>query len=180
VTTAHELAVGALRSGHPDGRCDHELANKLATSLVALSDWIHSHAALAPLPAGAKQSEGDKPPAAPSSEIPVAPLNATEGNGGDKPKPNSPKLGRRKLVASTDPKAKAKHNVYSLIRAAKEQNTKLKGPADLSDHFKDNRDFKEQVKAAGLKFGEKLFRAAREWMTRNPTVRHEMPSRNDS
>ena len=94
VTTAQELAVGALRSGNPDGSYDQELANKLLKSLDALSDWIHQHAA--PVPAsGTQQVDGDKPPA--------APLNGVARGGGEPtvkpPKPRIPRQEAARLVA---------------------------------------------------------------------------------
>lgn len=75
--------------------------------------------------------------------------------------------GRTPLAHATDPKGKARRNVYELVRKAKEDNPKW-GKKEMHRHFKEHKDVKNLVTEAGLSFDLKLFNAALRWIERNP------------
>jgi hypothetical protein len=82
--------------------------------------------------------------------------------------------GRSALSGSKKAQTKALHNLYMLIRTAKEANSSW-GKKTLQKHFKTNKDFHDLVKEAGLKFELKLFHAALVWISRNPSGHRIQP-----
>jgi hypothetical protein len=86
--------------------------------------------------------------------------------------------GRSAISESKKANVQALHNVYSVIRAIKEQNPSW-GKKTLHKHFKADKDFQNRVKEAGLKFEVKLFHAALGWIARNPSG-HKTQSQNVS
>jgi hypothetical protein len=67
--------------------------------------------------------------------------------------------GRPPLSDSKRPQDMAKLNAYRLIRAVKEKNPRW-GPKTLQKHFKNDKDFRDLVKQAGLEYDTAFFRAA--------------------
>jgi hypothetical protein len=101
--------------------------------------------------------------AAPPSGVPSTergeggkPLTLTGGN----------RVGRKPLTIAKSETEKAKHNVYELIRAAKEKNPGW-GKKSMLNHFKSDNQFKELLKMAGLKLNDRLFHNALEWIKDN-------------
>jgi hypothetical protein len=85
---------------------------------------------------------------------------------------------RPKLVNSKRENDQRKLNVYRLVRRAKDQNPTF-GAKQLLNHFKTDSDFKDSLKAAGLKPTESTFHKALEWIRKNPTSQ-ETPTGNVS
>lgn len=94
-------------------------------------------------------------------------VTGSEKNEGDKQKPRGG--GRKKLGDSKVPELVARHNVYQLVRAEKERNPEW-GPKRLFDHFKDHKDFKNQVTTSGLTLGLAPFSNALKWIRDNPAT----------
>ena len=108
----------------------------------------------------------------------IAPVkNQTKKSEGDKPTPG--RGGRTPVSASQKPEDKAKRNVYELIRAVKEENPSW-GKKKLLEHFKNDKDFKQQVKNANLDYDAQMFHAALQWIKENPLVSQETQSENVS
>jgi len=104
-------------------------------------------------------------PSAVAAEMPTAELDSTAGEA-------KSRGGRPSLADSTNQKDIAKLKVYQLIRIQRKAKPNS-GPKKLSEHFKDNNDFRLRLKEAGLKFGANIFRAALNWIKSNSDASQE-------
>jgi len=101
-----------------------------------------------------------------SDEIPDdAPTGTREGEGVN---PAGKASGRTPIAKSSKPNEVAKRNAYRLIEIEKSSNPKW-GKKQMHDHFKSNKDFKELIINAGLKYSTSVFHAALQWILKNPS-----------